>query len=1323
MFRLTNSNCGGGALNNKAFTLIELLAVIIVLAIIALIAAPLVLNILEDAKEESRKRSVAGYADSVKLSYAEEIINNTGKPLDELASSKMQGDEVLCEFVKYDSEHGPLLYNCKVKEKGNYCYFKGIVYDIETEQCKNVYRIIFEKGIPYNTPEITVSSQTPSETEYAQNKTIKVKYPKLTVVEENYYIKSNYLIESNNAIELNNILSICGINELPSKCTDINTRKIEPNTWYRVSGDISFTVSENLTIEAIIGNLNDYGTKAVYNETKIDTSAPIVTIKGVSTTSDKAFVYATCEDSESGISKIEYSKDNGITYQESEIFKNLETGNKYIFKAKCINGAGTITESEPTDEITPQKINKPIISQISQIPMDTKTYPTYAQERTIRIKYDENNIDNPEYYFKSSVKATVLEGMITHFCDIAINPQNCKEDKVITELEKDRWYKTDKLNVSVIFKQNGYLYAQTKDSSGNIAEATFTVTNIDTSEPTLTLASTTKDASRIIVDYTANDSESGIVSTTCEYGTSINYGSNGKIVDNTCTLSSLTSATTYYYKITTTNGSGLTTIKTGSAITSTVSSPTITQYSQMPNSGTWAQQRVMLITYGSTPHNYFKSSVDVTVPSGIVEYVCGTGTNPGTCTTSNTTTLSAGYWYRTTKLSVAITYKTNGIVFATASDGSNFETINPEKEVNNIDSTEPLLSLGNPSIATDNITVPFTASDPKSGIVSTTCEYGTSINYGRKGTLSGNNCVFTGLNQGTIYYYKITTTNGSGLTTMKTNSATTLLVQAPTITQYSQMPSSGTWVQQRVMLIKYDSTGISKPRYYYKIDDNNWIETTNDTITVTYVNNGTLHAKTTDEKGNENIVSKPITYIDPSAPNLVINTATSTTNSITIPFTSNDPESGVVNTTCEYGTSIDYGSKGTLSGNNCVFTGLNQGTTYYYKITTTNGSGLTTTKTNSTKTLLIQAPSVPDLVTEHDTGVSNTDNKTKWWYQVRIQGTAEPGMTIQLRISNISDDIVGTATVDSNGNWSIPINLHQNQWNNIYAWSVDSVGNSTKQTNYLSIYSDTTLPTVPTITYNGGSNTCSWKNDYNLTLLSTDETGIWKYQINHYETGSVDREIGNNFVPEFGYSTCTDRYRAVDNVGNESNWTEPQHIHMKQYENTYALPTEQAYLIEYGCDTLNTWDDSNGELAGEICRDGHNYYKTNADKTYIIDTNAYDYIDIDVSELELSENSNFEDIHGPECPQLGMCHFMINATIGGTQTTIKSWGYYHQDRIQEDTYGVLGVGVKEGVITLDLAALGIKNTGPQTLKFEMDDAQFDTTYFKVKINSIYVRTK
>ena len=60
----------------KGFTLIELLAVIIVLAIIALIATPIIFNVIENAKLKSLENSCYGVIDGVRTKYAEGLLNS-----------------------------------------------------------------------------------------------------------------------------------------------------------------------------------------------------------------------------------------------------------------------------------------------------------------------------------------------------------------------------------------------------------------------------------------------------------------------------------------------------------------------------------------------------------------------------------------------------------------------------------------------------------------------------------------------------------------------------------------------------------------------------------------------------------------------------------------------------------------------------------------------------------------------------------------------------------------------------------------------------------------------------------------------------------------------------------------------------------------------------------------------------------------------------------------------------------------------------------------------------------------------------------------------
>ena len=60
----------------KGFTLIELLAVIVILAIIALIATPIVLSIINDSKQSSGLRSAEMYIAAIEQAITREKMNN-----------------------------------------------------------------------------------------------------------------------------------------------------------------------------------------------------------------------------------------------------------------------------------------------------------------------------------------------------------------------------------------------------------------------------------------------------------------------------------------------------------------------------------------------------------------------------------------------------------------------------------------------------------------------------------------------------------------------------------------------------------------------------------------------------------------------------------------------------------------------------------------------------------------------------------------------------------------------------------------------------------------------------------------------------------------------------------------------------------------------------------------------------------------------------------------------------------------------------------------------------------------------------------------------
>ena len=61
----------------KGFTLIELLAVIVILAVIALIATPLILNVIETAKKGAAEQSANGYIKAVEDHIAIKMLEDS----------------------------------------------------------------------------------------------------------------------------------------------------------------------------------------------------------------------------------------------------------------------------------------------------------------------------------------------------------------------------------------------------------------------------------------------------------------------------------------------------------------------------------------------------------------------------------------------------------------------------------------------------------------------------------------------------------------------------------------------------------------------------------------------------------------------------------------------------------------------------------------------------------------------------------------------------------------------------------------------------------------------------------------------------------------------------------------------------------------------------------------------------------------------------------------------------------------------------------------------------------------------------------------------
>ena len=102
-------------MKKKGFTLIELIAVLVIMAIIALIVTPLVLNIIRSAQDSANKRSIDAYGRAAQIAVAEYMLNEGDIPtsFDQL-TIETSGAEVVCDNKQINSDGSVYLANCTV---------------------------------------------------------------------------------------------------------------------------------------------------------------------------------------------------------------------------------------------------------------------------------------------------------------------------------------------------------------------------------------------------------------------------------------------------------------------------------------------------------------------------------------------------------------------------------------------------------------------------------------------------------------------------------------------------------------------------------------------------------------------------------------------------------------------------------------------------------------------------------------------------------------------------------------------------------------------------------------------------------------------------------------------------------------------------------------------------------------------------------------------------------------------------------------------------------------------------------------------------------
>ena len=161
---------------SKAFTLIELIATLVIMAIIALIATPLVMNIIRKARISADKRSIDAYGRSIELAIAGYLMDTGSFPtsIDEL-TIEYSGDEVICSTTNLNSDSSVYLAGCTVggrsvegyaygKEEagptytaynvGDHVSYNGVDYYVLKDSSSNDYTVTLLKAEPLTKLEV-----------------------------------------------------------------------------------------------------------------------------------------------------------------------------------------------------------------------------------------------------------------------------------------------------------------------------------------------------------------------------------------------------------------------------------------------------------------------------------------------------------------------------------------------------------------------------------------------------------------------------------------------------------------------------------------------------------------------------------------------------------------------------------------------------------------------------------------------------------------------------------------------------------------------------------------------------------------------------------------------------------------------------------------------------------------------------------------------------------------------------------------------------------------------------------------------------------------
>ena len=430
-------------------------------------------------------------------------------------------------------------------------------------------------------------------------------------------------------------------------------------------------------------------------------------------------------------------------------------------------------------------------------------------------------------------------------------------------------------------------------------------------------------------------------SSTVEFGTTTAYGttltSGTLVTSHSYALSGLTPGTTYHYRVTSTNVEDLSQSSADLTFTTT-SVPVVSNVTASPTTST------SVVVAWTTDQ-----ATDTQVEFGLTTAYGLTTTLDATLATSHSQTL--------TGLSMSTTYhfrvrSTNTVgLTGTSADGT-FTT-----------PTGPAITGVTVSGLTNVAATIGWTTDQAS---TTRIEYGLTSGYGSSTTLdpalvTAHSQTLTGLTGGTVYHYRVISTNGSGVISV-TADATFTTVGPPAITAISYVVLTGqmTWTTDQASDSRVDY-GLTTA--YGSVNTNAAVVTAH-VVQLTFLNAGTTyHFKVT---------------------------STNAFGQTTVTWTSDQPATSRV----DYGLTTAFGSSTTLdptlvTAHSQTLTGLTPGTLYHFRVHSANADGLNKTSSPMTFTTV----GVPVITNVAASGITDVAATITWTTDFAADSVVEYGLT------------------------------------------------------------------------------------------------------------------------------------------------------------------------------------------------------------------------------------------------------------------------------------------------------------------------------------------